>query len=137
MCSQQNRDLTLSLLLADDPPTDAENCALTLSQFLINNPPDNGFDFRAIDEVIDRERARVYGPCGEGSTSVIPRRIYDETRSRILRLVRAVPPSLFVGRSHAVPRLIVIDGCNVGRASCGSGREYVLTFLIYTDFSEM
>ncbi|CAD5219214.1 unnamed protein product [Bursaphelenchus okinawaensis] len=47
-------------------------------------------------------------------------------KQKLINAVRRIPPQLFVSSNpESVNRLIVIDGCNVGRASCGPGREHV------------
>ncbi|KAI6241668.1 RNase NYN domain-containing protein [Aphelenchoides fujianensis] len=43
----------------------------------------------------------------------------------VIPWVHRVPPNLFVPPPRAVRRLIVVDGCNIGRGSCGEGREAV------------
>lgn len=47
-------------------------------------------------------------------------------REKLLQTARRVPAALFQRpQRDCVHRLVVIDGCNVGRASCGPGRENV------------
>ncbi|KAI6196454.1 hypothetical protein M3Y94_01112000 [Aphelenchoides besseyi] len=79
------------------------------------------------------ERRAFLESLGIGIPLMIPNsstnEIGEETavKNRIIDLVRRIPSDLFNRLPHpaAVPRLIVIDGCNIGRASCGSGREKV------------
>ncbi|KAI6179223.1 hypothetical protein M3Y98_00587200 [Aphelenchoides besseyi] len=78
------------------------------------------------------ERRAFLESLGIGIPLIIPNSSMNEieetvVKNRIIELVRRVPSDLFNRLPHpaAVPRLIVIDGCNIGRASCGSGREKV------------
>ncbi|KAI6228594.1 RNase NYN domain-containing protein [Aphelenchoides fujianensis] len=44
---------------------------------------------------------------------------------RVVEWARRTPPALFVPPPRATRRLLVVDGCSVGRAACGLGREKV------------